>query len=142
MAAGDYTIALDGKFYYGTAGSQADTETTNVENVKLDLSPQTASVTPRGKTYTTTKPLSLDASLTFDVYDIEEDSFVSSLITAVTGKTSVALFPTDLSTGGAGLDGDFYVTGFTRDETDLTKYNVTCKPTHEDRDPSWTTWTP
>jgi len=132
-------IALLGKFYWGAAGSQAATETTNVENVKLSLNPATASRTRRTKTYTMTKVLSLDPELTFDVYDEASDSFLSAILTAATAKSRIAMFPTDTSTSGVGLDADFYITGCDRDETDLTKYNVTAKPTDEVRDPAWST---
>ena len=136
MAAGDFRVALDGSFYYGASGSQASTEAVNVENVVLNLSPQTAQALQRGKTYTMNKVIALDATLSFDVWDIEGDGLVSAIETAVTGKSRIALYPTGQSSG-KGLDADYYITGFSRNETDLTKISVEAKPTDEERDPSY-----
>ncbi len=138
MAAGDYRIGLDGKFYSGTAGTTASTERDNVDEVSLGLSTRTAEALRRGKTWVATVVIALEGTLTFKVFDIDSDAFVTVLRTAYMGKSRVALFPKDAATG-EGLDADFYITGFTRDESnaDIIAYNVEAKPTDELRDPAW-----
>jgi len=111
MAAGDYRIGLDGKFFYGSSGSQASTEANNVRNVNLNLSARTAEAVRRGKKWVAKKPTVLEASVEFELFDIEGDSFLSTIKTAFMNRSKVALYPTD-ATSGEGLDADFYVTGF------------------------------
>jgi hypothetical protein len=137
MAAGDNVIGLDGKFYYGAAGSTAATEATNVDNVRLNLSAQTATRVRRGKTWQMTKPIVLEATVEFEVTSIEGDAFLSSLTTAFMNKGKIALYPQE--NGGSGLDADYYVTNFSRSEgnTEINTYSVTCAPTDETRDPAW-----
>ena len=57
MAAGDYRIGLDGKFFYGPSGSQASTEANNVRNVNLNLSARTAEAVRRGKKWVAKNPV-------------------------------------------------------------------------------------
>jgi len=139
MAAGDYRIGLDGKFYYGNAGSQATTEATNVRNVNLNLSKRTAEALRRGKKWVAKKPVATEASLEFEIYDIEADAFLSTIKNAFMNDTKVALYPTDAASG-EGLDADYYITNFSRNESneDFITYSVTAEPTDETRDPTWT----
>ena len=139
MAAGDYRIGLDGKFYYGTAGSQASTEADNVRNVNLNLTARTAEAVRRGKDWVAKKAVVLEAEITFEVYDIEADAFLSAIKNAYIGKSKIALYPTDASSG-EGLDCDCYITSFGRNENneDFIVYSVTAVPVDEQRDPSWT----
>jgi hypothetical protein len=138
MAAGDRRIGLDGVFYYGDAGSQADTEASNVDNVRVQLSARTAEAVERGKSFVTKKPTVLEPTLTFDVADKEGDAFVAALESAAYDKTRLALYPTDASSG-KGLDADYYITEFSRSETNtqFITYSVTAVPTDESRDPVW-----
>lgn len=139
MAAGDYRMGLEGKFYYGTAGSQASTEADNVDDVTLNLSARSAEAVRRGKDWVAKKPTVLEASLDFKVWDIEADTFLSDIKTAFMNKGRIALYPTD-APSGEGLDADFYVTTFNRaeDNEGFITYAVTAEPTDEARDPSWT----
>lgn len=139
MAAGDYRIGLDGKFLYGTAGSTATTEADNVQDVSLGVSARTAEAIRRGKTWVATKPTILEGTVEFGMLDIEGDSFLADIKSAFFGKTKIALYPKDAATG-EGLDADYYIVDFKRDEAneEFISYNVTAKPTDETRDPSWT----
>ena len=139
MAAGDYRVGLDGKFYYGTAGSQANTEANNVDDVSLSLSARTAEAVRRGKTWVANKPTVLEATLEFKLYDIDSDAFLAAIKNAYTGRTRIALYPRDAA-GGEGLDADYYITAFNRseDNEEFITYNVTAVPTDEQRDPTWT----
>ncbi len=136
MAAGDFLHALEGKFYYGTAGSQAATEQTNVTGVSLASTSRTEDIVQRGKKYQASHVLSLECTLTFTAWDVDSDAMVAALLAAFHAKTLVALYPVD-KTSGEGLDADYVVTQATRDETDLTKYNFECKPNDTNRDPVW-----
>jgi hypothetical protein len=138
MAAGDYRIGLDGKFLYGPAGAPAPTETSNVRNVNLNLSKRTAEAVRRGKKWVAKKPVVTEATLEFEVYDIEADPFLAAVKTAFMNDTRVAFYPKDAASG-EGLDADFYVTAFSRSESneEFITYSVTAEPTDELRDPAW-----
>jgi len=138
MAAGDYRIGLDGKFYYGTAGSTASTEANNVDDVNLNLSARTAAAVRRGKAWVASKPIVKEATLDFKAWDIEADSFLTAVKNAYMNATRIALYPKDASSGD-GLDADYYITGFNRAEgnEDFITYQVTAEPTDETRDPTW-----
>jgi len=138
MAAGDYRIGLDGKFLYGAAGVTAGTEASNVKDVNLNLSKRTAEALRRGKTWVATKPIATEASLEFEIEDIEGDTFLATVRAAFLGDTRLAFYPTDAA-GGEGLDADWYIVDFSRSEPteDFISYKVTAKPTDEARDPVW-----
>lgn len=153
MATGDYRMGLHGVFYYGNSGSTATTESDNVRNCTLTITPRTVEAIRRGKKWVATKPYINDATLSFQVFDIVGDAFVLALKTAVMNKTKIALFPCDENSAlggssssssgegyaGEGLDADYYITGFTRNEDneDFITYDVEAKPTDESRDPVW-----
>lgn len=138
MAAGDFSVGLDGLFYYGTAGSQANTATSNVNGVSLSLSHRTAEAVRRGKSYVLTKPTVKEAALTFKMFEIESDGFLAAVEAAFMNKTRIALYP-KARTSGKGLDADYYITQFSRDETEeeFESYSVEAKPTDEARNPTW-----
>jgi len=138
MAAGDYRLGLDGKFYYGNAGAKATTEADNVRNVTLNLSKRTAEALRRHKKWVAKKPVATEASLEFEIFDIEGDTFLASIKNAFMNDNKIALYPTD-GASGEGLDADYYITGFSRNESneDFITYSVTAEPTDEIRDPAW-----
>jgi hypothetical protein len=138
MAAGDYRIGLDGKFYYGDSGAQATTLADNVRNVNLAMSKRTAEAIRRGKTWVAKKPVITEGTLEFEIFDIEGDAFLTAVKNAFMNDTRIALYPTD-APSGEGLDGDFYITNFSRNEgnEEFVTYSVTAEPTDEERDPVW-----
>lgn len=138
MAAGDFTVGLDGLFYYGSAGSTAGTATANVNGVSLSLSHRTAEAVRRGKAYVLTKPTVKEATLTFKIWEIEADAFLTALESAFVNKTRIALYP-KARAGGKGLDADYYITQFSRDEAEeeFESYSIEAKPTDETRNPTW-----
>jgi len=138
MAAGDYRMGLDGKFYYGTAGTTAASEANNVDGVNLNLSSDEAEAKRRGKKWVATKVTYLRGELSWNMYDIEADPFLAAIKNAYIGKGKVALYPTD-GASGEGLDGDYTITGFNRTEDNegYIMYAVTAKPIDEQRDPIW-----
>lgn len=138
MAAGDYRIGLEGVFYWGTAGSQAATEADSVRTCTLNLTTREADTTKRGKTWATSKVILLEGSLEFEIIDQESDTLIAAARAAYLGKSRLAFWATDAASG-EGLDADFYITSFTRNEPleDIITYSVTAKPTDELRDPTW-----
>lgn len=136
MATGDVRMGLNGTFNYGTAGSQANTSTDNVDDVKLNMSKRTAEMIKRGKSWVMKKPYVTEANLTFKVWDVVGDAFMAALETAFVNNTRIALYPTT-EQSGKGLDADFYVNKFDKSEDNdgFVYYDVQCDPTDEGRDP-------
>jgi hypothetical protein len=138
MAAGDYRIGLEGVFFHGAGGTTAATEADNVRNVNLNLSKRTAEALRRGKKWVAKKPIATEASLEFEIFDIEGDAFLAAIRDAFMGDNRIALYPTDAASG-EGLDADYYITNFSRSESneEFITYSVTAEPTDEVRDPAW-----
>jgi len=138
MAAGDMRIGLNGKFYRGAAGAQASTEVDNVDDVVLNMSKRVAEALRRGKKWVSIKPTGTEGSIEFKMWDIEGCTHLSAIESAFMNDTRIALYPTDAASG-KGLDGDYYIVGFNRNEDneDYIFYNVTARPTDEQRDPTW-----
>ena len=141
MATGDIRIGLNGEFYYGTTGSTPAVEATNVDNVVLTISKRTAERIKRGKRYVTKKVTVTEATLKFDIVDEEGDAFLAAITTAAMADTAVAMYALNVAaaSGGEGLDADWYITEFNRNEAngEMIGYSVSAVLTDEDRDPSW-----
>lgn len=135
-------LGLDASLYYGVKGSTADTLVENVKDVTLDLSSAEADVTTRGNdgwraTVATLKEGSIDFQIVWDT----EDAFFTALKDAWFDNDAIALLVLDAPTdeSGQGLDADFAVINFTRNEAleDAILVDVTVKPTYSDRAPEW-----
>jgi hypothetical protein len=150
MATGDYRIGLHGVFYYGDEGSTPNTEADNVRNCTLSMTARNLEAVRRGKKWVANKVYIKEAVLTFNIFDIEGDAFFSAVQTAYMNGTRIALYPCDANkgssssssgepSGGEGLDADWYITNFSRNEDneDWITYDVEARPTDELRDPSW-----
>jgi hypothetical protein len=140
MATGEYRIGLNGTFKHGASGTTAVTTSDAVDDVTLNISKRMAEAVRRGKTFVAKKPVITEASIDFKVWDIVGDALVAALETAFFADSRIALFPTS-EQSGKGLDADYYITQFNRqeDNEDMVFYNVKAEPTDEERDPSWTT---
>jgi len=136
--AGVLRVSLNGEFYYGDAEATADTLTTNVSEVTLGQTKIVAEALRRSAKYKTKKPIATEVSLDFKVWDIVDDAFLAAMIVAFNANTPIALFATT-ELGGEGLDADFYITEFSRDEDNegFAFYMTKAEPTDEVRDPSW-----
>lgn len=141
MATGDIRVGLEGEFYYGTAGTTPTTEAENVDSVSLSISKRTAERIKRHKRYVTKKVTVTEATLSFEISDEEGDAFLTAIKNAAMNDTRIALYALDVesASGGEGLDADWYITEFSRDENnaEFVSYKVTAVITDEDRDPSW-----
>jgi hypothetical protein len=139
MAAGDLRIGLEGEFLYGTAGVTPTVEADNVDNVALAISKRTAERIQRHKRYVAKKVTVTEATLSFEITDEDSDAFLAAIRAAAMADTRIAMFAKDI-TAGEGLDADWYITEFSRDESnsEFISYKVTAVVTDEDRDPAWT----
>ena len=132
-----YTIGLDALLKYGVAGSTAGTTLDDVQDVTMTGELSTIERIRRGKKWRAKKPVLHDAKLEFEILSDPTKAGYTSLKSAYTGKTAVALAALDDQ--GHGLDADFYITGFSRNEPvegDLT-YSIVADISDELRDPTW-----
>lgn len=132
-------LGMDAKLYYGTAGTTASSLIDNVKDLTLNLSTQETDVTTRGNggwvaTKATLKEGSVDFSMVWDT----SDAAFTAIQTAFFANTALAFLVLD-EEDGQGLDADFSVTNFTRNEnlTDAITVDVTIKPTYSTRAPEW-----
>jgi hypothetical protein len=132
-------LALNAKLYYGTAGSTAATEMTNVKDLTLNLSNQEADTSTRGSGgWSTTAATLTDGSIDFSMVWDTADAGFTAIKTAFFAKTNMAFLCLD-EEGGQGLDADFTVSSFTRNETltDVLMVDVSIKPAYSTRAPEW-----
>ena len=132
-------LGMQAKLYYGAAGATATTELTNVKDVTLTLETGESDVTTRASngwraTIATLKNGSVEFTLIWDT----EDAGFTAIKNAYFNNTAIALAVLD-GEGGSGLDADFSVTNFTRNEPleEAITVNVTVKPTYVSRAPTW-----
>lgn len=138
MAVGDVQIGLDGKFYYGTAGSTASTEATNIEDVTVNLSSTDVDITRRGSTWEVSKTILLSGEVTATLQKREGDAFMATVEAAYLAKTRIAIYAKS-ATSGKGLDADVYVTQMNDNQPlkDKQTYELTFKITDEQRVPTF-----
>ena len=132
-------LGMDCKMYYGAAGSSAATEMTNVRDVTLNLETAEADVTTRGNqgwraTVATLKEGSVEFEMIWDTDDVSFNAFKDAYF----DKDPIAVKILD-SDGGSGLDADFVVSNFSRNEPleEAVTASVTIKPTYSTRAPAW-----
>jgi len=138
MATGDVRLGLSGQFCYGSEGSPATTVSENVDDVSLKLSKRAAEWVRRGRKWVGFKPTVKEVSVEFKVLDVEGDALLAALESAWINDTRIALYPKNASSG-KGLDADFYVMDFNRDEDneEVIQFSVVCRPTDELRQPQY-----
>lgn len=139
MAEGDVVIGLDAKTYYGTAGSTALNELTNIKDLTLNLEHGEADITTRGSGGWRVTALTLkEGSIEFEMLWKKADAGFAAIRAAYMSRDPVALAILD-GDNGEGLDADFSVTRFTRNEPleEGLSVSVTCKPTDVLRVPDW-----
>ena len=132
-------LGFNAKLYYGSAGSSAANEISNVTNVTLSLSKASADVTTRrGGGWRQKKGTLKEGTVEFEMIWDPTDPAFSTLFTGWNENTPVALKILD-EEGGTGLDADFEVMDMTREEPleDAIKAKVKCEPTYTTRTPTW-----
>jgi len=138
-------LGLDCKAYFGIAGAQASTLIANIKSVTINMEKGEADVTVRGGSgWRMTVGTLKDGSVEFEMVWDTEDAFFAAMHTAYFGNTNIALMFLDgaLGTAGSqGLDADFSITNFTRNEQleEAVTVNVTVKPSYSTTHPPvWT----
>ncbi|HPD31731.1 MAG TPA: phage tail tube protein [Phycisphaerae bacterium] len=134
-------LGMEAKLYYGPAGSTANTELNNVKDVTLNLETGEADVTTRGNqgwraTVATLKSGTVEFEM---IWDTGNAGF-TAIKNAYFNNTSIALAILD-GPNGEGLDADFSITNFSRNEPleEAITVSVTAKPTYSTRAPTWKT---
>jgi len=134
-------LGMEAKLYHGAAGSTASTELTNVKDVTLNLETGEADVTTRGNQgWRATVATLKNGSVEFEMIWDTSDSGFSAIQQAYFDNTPIALAILD-GESGEGLDADFSITNFTRNEPleEAITVSVTAKPTYSTRAPAWKT---
>ena len=134
-------LGMEARLYYGTAGATATTELINVKDVTLNLETGEADVTTRGNqgwraTVATLKSGTVEFEM---IWDTGNAGF-TAIKNAYFNNTSIALAILD-GPNGEGLDADFSITNFSRNEPleEAITVSVTAKPTYSTRAPAWKT---
>lgn len=136
-------LGMNCKLYYGDAGSQADTLASNVKDVNLNLETGVADVTTRGANgWRLTAATLKDGSVEFEMMWDTGDAFFTAIQEAWTDSSNIALLVLTGAVGAAdseGLDADFSITNFSRNEPleEAVTVSVTAKPAYSTRAPSW-----
>lgn len=137
-------LGLEGKLYFGPAGTTANTELKNAKDVTLNLESSEADVTTRANNgWRATVAALKDATIEFSmVWDTENAGF-AAIKNAYFNNTAIALAILD-GENGEGLDADFAITKFNREEPleEAMSVSVTAKPTYSTRAPQWKSVTP
>ena len=125
----EFALGMNAKLYFGTAGTAAATEMSNVRDVTLTLEAGEADVTTRANQgWRATAPTLRECSVEFEMVWDPDDAGFTALKTAFLASSLVALKVLD-KTGGQGPDGDFSITSFSRNEAleEAITVNVTAK---------------
>ena len=136
-------LGNEAKLYYGPAGSSAGTsnEFTIIRNATLNLSADEVDITDRNSAnWKGFMAGLLDASVDIEINNDSSDGGYQDLRAAFIGRTAIALLILD-EESGEGLDADFIVTGFTRNEqaAQAQTVSITVRPYNQDREPTWQT---
>ncbi len=134
-----YKLGLEGKLYYGDSGATATNELSNAKDVTLNLESSEADVTTRGNNgWRATVAALKDASIEWSMIWDTSDAGFTAIKNAYLNGTAIALAILDAE-NGEGLDADFAITSFSREEPleDAMSVSVTAKPTYSTRAPSW-----
>ncbi len=134
-------LGMEAKLYYGAAGSTPTTELTNVKDVTLNLETGEADVTTRGNQgWRATVATLKNGSVEFEMIWDTGDAGFTAIREAYFNNTAIALAILD-GESGEGLDADFSITNFSRNEPleEAITVSVTAKPTYSTRAPAWVT---
>ncbi len=140
-----FRLGMNGKLYYKVGGQAAGgnwLELTNIRDVTLNMDTGEADLTTRGNqgwraTVATLKEASVEFEMVWDTADpgfaaIKDAFFNNSVI-------GLQILDNDLASGGQGLQADFMVTNFTRNEPleEGMTVNVTVKVAFSSTPPQW-----
>jgi len=133
-----YKLGLEAKLFHGAAGATATTEMKNVKDVTLNIESGDADITTRASggwkvTAAALKEASVEWTMVWDT----ADAGFNAIKTAYFNNAPLGLFVSDGD--GSGLDADFAIMGFSREEPleEAITVKVTAKPTYLTRAPKW-----
>ena len=132
-------LGMEAKIYHGAAGTTATSELTNVKDVTLNLETGEADVTTRGNQgWRATVGTLKEGSVEFEMVWDSDDTGFAAIKNAYFNNTPIALAILDHE-NGEGLDADFSITNFSRNEPleEAITVSVTAKPTYSTRAPAW-----
>ncbi|HOA75209.1 MAG TPA: phage tail tube protein [Phycisphaerae bacterium] len=132
-------LGMEARLYYGTAGATATTELINVKDVTLNLETGEADVTTRGNQgWRATVATLKNGTVEFEMIWDTGDAGFAAIKDAYFNNTAIALAILD-GANGEGLDADFSITNFSRNEPleEAITVSVTAKPTYSTRAPAW-----
>ena len=132
-------LGLQAKLYHGAAGSTATTLLGNVKDLTLNLETGEADVTTRAAAgWRATIATLKEGSIEFEMIWDTEDAGFTAIKDAFFNNTAIALAVLD-GEAGSGLDADFSITNFSRNEPleEAITVSVTAKPTYSTRAPAW-----
>ena len=136
-------LGLDARLYYGSAGSGATTELTNVKDLTLNLEKAEADVTTRANQgWRATVGTLKDASIEFQMVWDTADAGFSAIRQAFLADTPMdfrVLSGASNDPQSEGLLATCEVFSFTRNEAleEAITVDVTIKPTYAENPPSW-----
>jgi predicted secreted protein len=111
-----FKLGMDAIMYYGTAGTIAGTELSNVKDVTVTLEAGSADVTTRANSgWRATAATLKECTVEFEMVWKPTDAGFTAIKTAFLNSTTIALLPLS-EPGGEGIDGDFSITNFSRNE--------------------------
>jgi hypothetical protein len=102
-------MSLEAKLYYGTAGTTAATEATNIRDLTAPAAPGSTDISSRGSRIELVGPGMIAYSLTWESNWSDTDAFVQAIYTAAIAGTAVAIRTKDYSSG-KGFNGDCIIT--------------------------------
>lgn len=132
-------LGMNAVLRYGTAGTRATTALANVRNVTLNMETGESDVTTRANNgWRATVSTLKDASVEFEMVWEPNDIGFNVIKTAFLNNAALSLLVLSSATG-EGLDADFMITSFTREEQleEAIMVSVTAKPTLSTRAPAW-----
>ncbi len=132
-------LGMDAKLFFGVAGATATTELSNVKDVTLNLETGEADVTTRANQGWRAVAATLKSgTVEFEMIWDTGDAGFAAIKDAYFNNTPIALAILD-GTDGEGLDADFSITNFSRNEPleEALTVSVTAKPTYSTRAPAW-----
>jgi len=130
-------IGLEGKLYWGAAGSTGSTELTIVRDASYKFDPDKADVADRASIINYKRVTGVSFTLDFETNNDDSNTFVAAARAAAAAGTLIA-FRTRDKTSGWGVDGDFSIS---LDESqplrDRQAIKISAEPCNDNRAVTW-----
>ena len=132
-------MGIEGRTYWGTAGSQASTLLAIEKDSSYKIEPQKADTSDKSSNVDTEDVASVKISLELEVNMKDSDAFIAAARTAALTGGAIALRTVDKVASGWGVDADFTISVEEgRSRGDRQTFKVTATPTKKaGRAPTW-----